>query len=129
MSYIYQKILGNRDLKSIFKRNIADLTNIIIYPIDSQKMYFNATHRLCFSFIDGNHDSTCVKSDFELLWGKTVKGGVVALHDYGGDLPQVTSAIDILIKDHQAEIGDIEKIPEKCFIFVRKLEGQNEQYG
>jgi len=127
MSYIYQKILGNRDLMDIFKKNVADLTNVIVHPIDSKKMYFNGTYRFCFSFIDGNHDPGYVKSDFELLWEKTVEGGVVALHDYGGDLPQVTSAIDSLIKDHKAEIGDIRKMASKCFIFIRKKEGQSER--
>lgn len=79
----------------------------------------------CPSFIDGNHDTTYVKSDFEHLWEKTVRGGVVALHDYGGDLPQVTSAIDKLIQEHKAEIdiGKIKMMRKQCLIFIPKKGG------
>jgi hypothetical protein len=122
MSDIYQRILGNRDLRGIFNKKVAGLTNVIVHPIDSQQIFFNGTHKFCFSFIDGNHDPSYVKSDFEHLWKKTVRGGVVALHDYGGDLPQVTQAIDSLIREHEVEIdiGKIKKMPKQCLIFIPK---------
>lgn len=120
MSSIYRLILGNRDLMGIFSKNIARLKNVVVYRTDSKKMIFNDDMRLCFSIIDGNHDPSYVKNDFKLLWEKTVNGGAVALHDYGGDLPQVTSAIDSLIRDYAAEISLVEKVPSRCFIFLRK---------
>ena len=126
MSYIYQKILGNRDLLGIFKSNIGDFPNVVVHQIDSKEMQFNGSHKFCFSFIDGNHDPAYVKGDFELLWKKTVAGGAVALHDYGGDIPQVTSTIEVLIKNHEAEIAHIRKLPEQCFIFFKKKEAMND---
>jgi hypothetical protein len=38
----------------------------------------------------------CVRHDFQLAWNHTVSAGAVALHDYGGDLPEVTATIDLL---------------------------------
>jgi hypothetical protein len=123
MSSIYHMILGRRDLFSLFKKNIIGLQNVVVHRIDSKKMEFDAGTKFCFSVIDGNHDPSYVISDFELLWARTVAGGVVALHDYGGDLPQVTAAIDGLLDNHKAQIEETDKNPSKCFIFIRKTGG------
>jgi len=123
MSYIYQMILGKRDLIGIFKRNIAHLSNVIVNRIDSKQMVLNHDTKLCFSIIDGNHDPEYVRHDFELVWARTVDGGTVAMHDYGGDLPQVTSEIDGLINEHKDQIGAVETKPKHCFVFIRKLGG------
>lgn len=125
MSDIYKIILGNKDLMDIFNRNTAHLENIVVNRTDSQEMVFNGDTKLCFSVIDGNHNPAYVKNDFELVWGRTVRGGAVAMHDYGGDLPQVTTAINDLLKKYEAEIDKIEKMPKQCFIFIKKG-GSNE---
>jgi Methyltransferase domain len=64
------KLLGRKSQGEIFDRNTSFAKNIV--PADT---------KLCFSFIDGNHDPEYVKSDFSLAWGSTVPGGIVAFHD------------------------------------------------
>ena len=125
MSFIYNLILGNRNLVDIFNKNIDHLQNIVVNKIDSQTMVFDEAITLCFSVIDGNHNPLYVKNDFELVWSRTVGGGAVAMHDYGGDLPQVTAAIDCIIGKHASEISHIEKFPNQCFIIIEKQGGTN----
>lgn len=123
MSVIYKLILGNRNLVDIFNSNVKHLQNIIVNKIDSKQMIFDKDTTLCFSVIDGNHNPSHVRSDFELVWSKTVDGGAVAMHDYGGDLPQVTESIDSILNDHAPEIKQIEKFQRQCFIIIEKLGG------
>jgi hypothetical protein len=75
MNWIYRKILGKKNLRKIFNKNTKNEKNIIVYAEDSRKIKFPDNLRLCFSFIDGNHDPEYVKNDFLLAWKKTVSGG------------------------------------------------------
>jgi hypothetical protein len=127
MSSIYTAILGNRDLLGIFNRNVEHLENVIVNHIDSRNVVFAEDLKLCFSVIDGNHNPWYVRNDFESVWKRTVEGGAVALHDYGGDLPQVTKTIDHLIEGYAREISRIDKFPEQCFIFITKRGVNNEK--
>jgi hypothetical protein len=97
MNWIYRKILGQKNLRKVFDENIKNEKNIIVYAGDSRKIKLPDNLELCFSFIDGHHDPEYTRSDFRLAWSKTVPGGIVAFHDYGGDLPQVTNTIKEII--------------------------------
>jgi len=61
-----------------------------------------------------------VRSDFHLSWRHTLPGGVVAFHDYGGDLPQTTEIIDKTLEDYKEETGDKEELKGKDILFVFK---------
>jgi len=120
MAYIYGKILGKRNLHSIFNENISKEENISVYAKDSKTVELPSNTKLCFSFIDGDHDPIYVKSDFSLLWNLTVSKGVVALHDYGCDLPQTTHAIDDVLENYKSEIETTATVPKKCLVFITK---------
>jgi Methyltransferase domain len=83
---------------------IKGLTNVRTIRGDSREVSLPA-ERLAFAFIDGNHQADCVQSDFAMVWERLSPGGIVAFHDYGGDLPLVTEAIDDIAARHimQAE--------------------------
>lgn len=120
MDWIYNKILGNKDLKRVFDKNTKDERNITVYHKDSKEASLPDDTKLFFSFVDGNHDPEYVEHDFNLAWYKTVPEGIVSLHDYGGDLPQVTQAIHKLINKNLRDIAKIEFAPKKNIIFIHK---------
>lgn len=120
MNWIYRKILGHKNLRQIFDANTKNEKNIIIFNEDSKKVILPSELKLCFSFIDGNHDSEYVKNDFRLVWDKTVSGGIIAYHDYGGDLPRTTYAIKEMIERYKDDIVGTELIPPKNIIFIKK---------
>ena len=120
MSSIYNKFLGGSNLKERFYQNIEGESNVEVYAFDSKKVSLPRDISLCFSFIDGNHDPSYTEHDFEIAWDKTVAGGIVMLHDYGGDLPQVTQAIQKIIGEHSDEISKLKTIPNKCLISIHK---------
>jgi hypothetical protein len=120
MDWVYRKLLERKSLREVFDENTKNEKNIIVYAGDSAKIVLPGNLKLCFSFIDGNHNPEYIRNDFRLTWNKTVPGGAVAFHDYGGDLPQVTRAIDGIIGVNRAKIGKIDKETEKCVIFLRK---------
>jgi hypothetical protein len=120
LNWIYNKILGSRNLREVFDKNTKDEKNITVYAKDSRKVQLPADTKLCFTFIDGNHEYEYVKSDFHLAWDKTVSGGAIGFHDYERDLPEVTSAIKELIKENKSGIIGTEHCPEKNIMFVIK---------
>ena len=62
-----------------------------------------------------------MKNDFKIAWDKTISKGIIAYHDYGGDLPQTTNAIKQMVEQYKEKIAKTELIPEKCIIFIRKF--------
>ncbi|MDI6777743.1 MAG: class I SAM-dependent methyltransferase [Patescibacteria group bacterium] len=118
MNWIYKKILGKKNLRDIFNENTKNEKNIVVYSGDSKKVRLPENTKLCFTFIDGNHDPKYVKNDFYLALHKTIPGGVIAYHDYGGDLPQTTKAIQDMIDENKEKIIKTELVPEKSIIFI-----------
>jgi hypothetical protein len=119
----YQRALGSKNQRQVFDRNTRDCRNITVYAEDSAKVRFPAETRLCFTFIDGNHDPKYVESDFYLAWKQTVPGGVVSFHDYvegGGELPEVTNAIDGLIATNKSVISSTFYLREGAMMLIRK---------
>ncbi len=120
MNWIYRKILGPKNLRDVFEANTKNEKNIIVYSDDSKKVNLPYDLKLCFTFVDGNHGPEYVKNDFRLAWDKTISGGIVAYHDYGGDLPQTTQAIKEMIEENKISISRTFLAPEKKIIFITK---------
>lgn len=110
--------------KGLSQKEIFDIVtfrckNIELITGDSKNIRLPADH-LSFGFIDGNHSPDYVRSDFELIWEKLSPNGCVAFHDYGGDLPEVTRMIDLLISENKKEIKEISVNDEGEIIFLIK---------
>lgn len=120
MNWIYRKILGPKNLREVFDANTKDEKNIIVYSDDSKKIQLPDDLNLCFTFVDGNHNPEYVKNDFRLAWDRTVSGGVVAYHDYGGDLSRTTQAIKKMIEENKENISKTFLIQEQKTICIMK---------
>lgn len=120
MNWIYRIILGNKNLRQVFDSNTKKEKNITVIQNDSKKVKLPDDQKLCFTFIDGNHDPEYVKNDFMLAWKKTISDGIIAYHDYGGDLPQTTNAIKQMVAQYKDKIKKTKLVPEKCIIFIQK---------
>jgi len=90
--------------RELFDQVTANLSNLTVIEGDSTKVEI-PTDKLAFSFIDGHHAVEYVRKDFQTAWQRTVPGGVVALHDYGSNLPSVTHTVNALIGEHAKEIA------------------------
>lgn len=119
MASLYSQVLRGRDQEEVFKETTKKYLNIVMIKGDSKQVTVPC-RAICFSFIDGCHDPEYVRSDFYLVWGKTVPGGVVGFHDYGADLPQTTRTIDELIETNRSGISSISQIKEKWVILLTK---------
>ena len=120
MGDIYGYLLSGRSQENLFRENTAGFDNIVLLRMDSRDLAFPPEQRFSFAFIDGNHDPEVVKSDFTILWPYMVPGGVIGFHDYQGDLPQTTCAIDEVLRSYLPYIKKIEKIPQRWALFVFK---------
>ena len=119
MKDIYRSVIGRRTQRNIFDAVTRGLDNIVVLAGDSKKVALPAAD-ICFAFIDGNHAPDYVESDFEKVWRKVTPGGVVAFHDYGWDLPEVTATIDTLCLRHRDEIAARRADPSHHIFYVRK---------
>jgi len=123
MDTLYEYWLLKRKYKSqiqAYAANTKGLKNVRTIAGDTKDAVI-PSEKLSFSFIDGNHSPEYVENDFNLVWDKTSPGGVVAFHDYFGDLPEVTQKINELIFSRAHEISDV-YVPGKfmlCFVHKR----------
>ncbi|WP_243358478.1 class I SAM-dependent methyltransferase [Fundidesulfovibrio terrae] len=99
--------------------NVHGLSNVHTLRGDSKKVVL-PTGAVAFAFIDGNHQADYVQSDFRMVWRKLSPGGVVAFHDYGGDLPLVTKAIDDLAARHAPDIEYKRAVARHSLYFMVK---------
>lgn len=120
MSDIYSMILGGRNQEDIFKETTEGYNNIEVLKVNSKDLKFSRDQKFSFAFLDGNHDPEVVKSDFSLIWPHVSSRGAVGFHDYGGDLPETSKAIDEIVNNFKSDISHIEKIPENWILLVFK---------
>jgi predicted O-methyltransferase YrrM len=119
MSDLYAGYLRGRSQKEVFDCVTRGLHNIEIIPKDS-KLAVIPAEVICFAYVDGNHAPAYVRNDFSLVWSKLTPGGVVAFHDYGYDLPQVTATLDELCAQHREEISRRSVHKKRHILFIQK---------
>ncbi len=120
MARLYETNLNEESQRRVFDRVTAGIPNIVVIAADSKNAGLPADV-ICFGFIDGNHSDEYVMNDFYLVWKKLSPGGVVAFHDYGYDLPNVTATIDLLRTRHLGEIAEAHVDSERHVIYLRKV--------
>lgn len=123
MAEVYKDFLGafgSMSQLEVFKKVTSGLDNIVCLIGDSKDLSIPSS-RLAFAFIDGNHDPEYVENDFNKVWPLIQSGGVVAFHDYGGDLPQTTGAIDKLEAEHRSGIREKILEPGKTLAYFVKV--------
>ena len=120
MSDIYLAFLEGKPQYKMYCENTSSCDNIVTIKEDSKKVKLPANQKFMFGFIDGNHQPDYVYNDFILIWKHLVSGGVVALHDYKSELPDVTRTIDRLLHEKKDDISGTVEISEKHIILVTK---------
>src|SRR5262249_30438444 len=105
--------------REVFDRVTGGCRNLEVLSCDSKAADLG-DKRLCFAFIDGNHEPAHVQSDFALVWSRLSPGGAVALHDYGWYLPQTTRAIDALAWGRRGEIARKHHDPKRHLLYLIK---------
>ena len=120
MSDIYLAFLEGSSQFHAYSENTGSFKNITTIRKDSREVTFPQKQKFMFGFIDGNHRPEYVRSDFQLVWKHLVPNGVVGLHDYKSELPEVTRTIDELLNEKQGEIAGIQEISEKHIVLVTR---------
>ena len=95
---------GTLSQREVYDRVVAGLDNVVTLAEDSASLEL-PSQAIAFAFIDGSLVPSHVRSDFELVWNRTIPGGVVAIHNYNHDLPGVTEAVNRLLADFADSIG------------------------
>ena len=120
MSDIYLAFLEGKSQYLEYCENTKNCDNIVTIKEDSKEVKLPANQKFMFGFIDGNHQPDYVHNDFLLIWKYLVSGGVVGLHDYKSELPDVTRTIDRLLHEKKDDISGTVEISEKHIILVTK---------
>ena len=104
MPDLYANALGGRDQRGIFDDVTRGCANLVVVAGDSTAVPVPA-ERLAFAFVDGSHVPEDVRADFETAWSRLSPGGVAAFHDYGGNLPELTTTLHECVGRHAREIA------------------------
>lgn len=104
MPELYAAALRGRDQRRIFDEVTGCCANLLVVAGDSTTVDIPAD-RLAFAFVDGSHVPDDVRADFETAWSRLSPGGLVAFHDYGGNLPDLTTALHECVGRHAGEIA------------------------
>ena len=102
----FDQIGAERDQRAIYDEVTASCANIVTLAEDSATVEL-PTKALCFAFVDGNHSAEYVRSDFEKAWALLSPGGIIAIHDYGHDLPPVTHTVHKLLGEHAEDVARV----------------------
>lgn len=121
MDQVYSRILGKRSLIGEFRSNTSGHHRLRLIHGDSTLVAFPPSIRFAFAFVDGNHSPQNVISDFNLVWEHMSTGGVIAMHDYQGDLPSTTAAIDECLAQHSTDIPKVVTEKRRRTIFIHKV--------
>lgn len=93
-------------LEAIFRKNIADLTNVRVMAMSSSSAAWALrAERFDMIFIDADHNYEAVKSDILAWMPKLVSGGIIAGHDR--TWTGVKQSIDELVPHHRVATGAI----------------------
>jgi hypothetical protein len=129
MKELYKEWLSERGAPSqwlLYLHNTRGLLNVRTLRGDSKAVILPASE-IAFAFIDGNHQADYVQSDFDMIWNRLSPGGVVAFHDYKGDLPHVTKTIDELAARNATDLEYSKAVPRQFLYFMvkRRQQGQS----
>jgi hypothetical protein len=114
------KQLGAKNQIDIFRTVTKSCKNFELLIGDSKEVLIPSP-RISFAYIDGNHSSEYVVSDFYKVWEKISPEGVVAFDDYGYDLPNVTQTIDDVIGKESERIKRIHTAGLKTIFIVKNI--------
>jgi len=121
MASLYRAALGRGSQEQAFRLVTKPVAGtLVVLKQDSRAVVLPPDLQFAFGFIDGNHDPEYVQSDFRLVWDRLAPGGLLGLHDYGGDLPEVTRVIDERIGRFGSQIESTELAPRQWLIFLHK---------
>jgi len=113
-SNVYEAFLQGRSMLKAYQESIRGFNNIVTIREDSKKISFLEEQRFVFGFIDGCHQQSYVENDFYVIWPHLVSGGALGFHDYKfDDWPEVTKAVDRLIRAHKGEISEAYEVEGK----------------
>ena len=111
---VYEAFLQGRSMLEAYLESTRGLDNILTIREDSKKVRFLEPQRFFFGFIDGCHQQSYVENDFHLIWPHLVSGGALGFHDYKfDDWPEVTEAVDKLVRAHRGEISEAYELEGK----------------
>ncbi|MGD6850751.1 MAG: class I SAM-dependent methyltransferase [Candidatus Bathyarchaeia archaeon] len=113
--------LNSENQEQILREAIAPYSNVVFNRVDSAKMRFPKTQRFCFAVIDGCHTPEYVHGDFKRAWRLLTSGGLVAMHDYRGDMHVVTESIDQLLEEYAAEIAAVAPLAGWWVVIEKKV--------
>jgi len=120
MSDIYLAFLEGQSQLDMYQKATRSFNNIVTIIEDSKNVRFPGAQQFVFGFIDGNHHPDYVINDFHVIWHNLVPGGVLGLHDYDFELPDVTATINRLVQEYGNEISEIFHIKDRHIILLKK---------
>ena len=106
MRELYSGWIAGGDQRAVFDEVTRGCRNLVVLAEDSTRVEL-PTEQLAFAFVDGSHVPAHVQADFETAWSRLSPHGIAAFHDYGGDLPELTSTLHRCIGAHAGEIASI----------------------
>jgi len=134
------KLFGGRATFEEFSSNIinAGVADIITPIVATSEEAANNFARPCeLIFIDGSHEYTLVRIDFELWFPKLVDGGIIAFHDtlgWEGPRKVVTEFLfksmnfknigfvqSIVFGEKVGQNSRIDRLRNRCVLFLHKL--------
>jgi predicted O-methyltransferase YrrM len=111
---VYEAFLQGRSMLETYQESIRGFDNTVTIRENSRKVSFPQERRFIFGFIDGCHQQAYVENDFNVIWPHLVSGGALGFHDYRfDDWPEVTKAVEKLIREHRREISEAYEIDGK----------------
>jgi hypothetical protein len=87
---------------------------------DSPETWLPDGTRLSFGFSDIHASARSCQGDFQRIWTCLAPEGWAGFHNYGDAFPEVTAALDSMLRKYGVEIETVETMEERSMLFVKK---------
>lgn len=111
LSDYYKSKTRGKKQKIIIKEKLQVFDNVDFIKTDSVKIQLLENRKFSLVVVDGGHQTNVFKHDARLGWSRLSFGGILAIHDYKGNIPGLTEDVDEIVEEFGVQQENVVVLP------------------
>ena len=120
LSEYYQRFVDTAEQQeTIINEKLSKHGNVKFIKRDSSTLTLPKKLQLCVCIVDGCHMPNVLIHDIMFGWRRLTQNGLLAIHDYEGDIEPTTKTVNQFLADHKIAPEQTEKL-SGLWLIVKK---------
>lgn len=120
LSDYYAGFVGRHNQEKIIRKKLQRLDNVLFIKENSVNLQVPLDQKLSVVVVDGGHQLAVFRHDARLGWSHLSVGGMMAIHDYKGDVPGLTEAIDQIVQEFNVSPENLVVLDDRWIVLEKK---------